>query len=130
MAEAAPCPLLRLQNESPLHWIAVHVSQLLLALVFREDNEIVEPRLPDAAPLRRRLPERHLFRVQRSEQTRKQTAGEALLQGFHHRRRISAGHPISRVLCEKWGFWFSLQCFPSRSGVTLLTDFFTHYLRL
>jgi len=50
MAEAAPQPLLGLQNESPLNRIAMQVTQLFHAFLPGKDNEIVEAALGLAHP--------------------------------------------------------------------------------
>jgi hypothetical protein len=52
---------LRLQNQSAFHGIAMHVAQLLHPLGFREHDEIVEPRLANAAAFDRLLPQRQLI---------------------------------------------------------------------
>jgi hypothetical protein len=46
-SKAAPLPLLRFAHESTLHRIAMHVVQLLDALLRRPHIEIIEAMLPD-----------------------------------------------------------------------------------
>lgn len=53
VTEAGPSPLFGLRYQTPLHRIAVHISQLLDALTFRKNIEIVIAGLPERilAPL-------------------------------------------------------------------------------
>lgn len=46
-AETAPLPLLGFFHQSPLHWVAVYVTELLDVFPFRPHVEIVETFLPD-----------------------------------------------------------------------------------
>jgi hypothetical protein len=47
MPEAGPSPVLRLLDQAPLDWIAMHIAQLLYALLFVMHVEIVIARLPE-----------------------------------------------------------------------------------
>jgi len=59
MTKAAPHPILRARYQPALHRIPVHVVQLLKALVFAPNVEIVIPRLPKVAGVARHQPARH-----------------------------------------------------------------------
>jgi hypothetical protein len=49
MPEAAPSPILGLQNQAPLNRNAVHIPQLFHALFLAEDQEIIKAPLPDVS---------------------------------------------------------------------------------
>lgn len=51
MEEAAPGIVFGLLDESAHDWVAVHVSEFLNALVFREDVEVMVAALPELLPL-------------------------------------------------------------------------------
>ena len=58
MSEAAPYPLLGLQNQTPPNGIVVHVEQLFHAFLFGEHDEIIEATLPNVAHSNGCTPER------------------------------------------------------------------------
>ena len=47
MPEARPCPICRFFNQAPRHRVAVHIPQLLDALLFAMHVEVVIPPLPE-----------------------------------------------------------------------------------
>jgi len=49
IAIAAPSPFLRFEHQAALNRVVVHVAQLLDPLVFGEDDEVIEARLPDVS---------------------------------------------------------------------------------
>ncbi len=83
MPGTAPLPLLRLERESSLHRIGVHVVQLLHLLLFCEHDEIVKSRLPDVAMVESCLPEPILTHVGCRSQFAQEAASEALFDGLH-----------------------------------------------
>jgi len=48
----APAPLLRCDDQASLHWIAMHVAELLHALLGRPYVEVVGASLPERSALR------------------------------------------------------------------------------
>src|SRR5271169_4216099 len=48
----APSPLLRCADQASLHWIAMHISELLHTLLRRPHVEVVGARLPERSALR------------------------------------------------------------------------------
>src|SRR5947207_13103387 len=55
--KTAPCPLLRLERQSALDRIAMHVAQLLHTLAFAPHHKIIEPPLPHVAFVQCVLPQ-------------------------------------------------------------------------
>lgn len=47
MAEARPCPFLRLLHQAPMDWVAMNVTKLFRRLLRIPDIEIVVARLPE-----------------------------------------------------------------------------------
>jgi hypothetical protein len=83
--KTAPSPLLRLQYQAALDWVAMHVAQLFHSLLLRPHIEIIKPRLPDWLRFRRpalriafrpALPSHYSLRI-------------PLFHTLHHARRIT-----------------------------------------
>ena len=49
VSKTTPSPLLRLEHQSTLHRILMHIAKFLRTLVVREHNKIVEAPLPNMA---------------------------------------------------------------------------------
>jgi hypothetical protein len=45
--KAGPRPIFRFRDQPPRHWVAMHIPQLLNALLLGPDVEIIVPRLPE-----------------------------------------------------------------------------------
>jgi hypothetical protein len=90
VTEAAPRPLSWFEDESTLHWIAVHLAEFLDPLLFREYNEVVEARLPDASLGQSCAPQAALARVDARTKLSQKASGESLFKGLHHERRMAA----------------------------------------
>jgi hypothetical protein len=82
----APTPFLRRIHQAPLYWIAMHIPQLLHALLAGPNVEVVKARLPERRAQNSISKKATLARV-RPLLLRQQSAGRALFQHLHHRRR-------------------------------------------
>src|SRR5437870_1397219 len=85
MTEAAPAPLRGFFDQTALHWIAVHVAQLLGEFLRRPYVEVIETGLPES--FRRRVVEESGLRDLATERTH-HPARNTLLQSFDHGREI------------------------------------------
>lgn len=102
MTKTTPAPLLRLQPQPAFCRIAMHVTQLLHALVFREHNEVVEPRVPYAAAFDWLLPERQLARIPAAE-----AATEIIFLKYPAQRKYRT---------RRWEAWLRSRSFGRRSA--------------
>jgi hypothetical protein len=84
VAIAAPEPLLRFEDQSALHRVAVHVAQILHALPLGPNVEIVEAFLPDVSVFERAAPEPELARMAGDADLVEDAGGDALLENLHH----------------------------------------------
>src|ERR1700747_557800 len=85
----APRPLFRFEHQSALHRIAVHITQLLNALLLAEDDKIVEAALPDVTGLERSVPQLALPRVGPQAKLAQPAPRKTLFQSLHYDRRIA-----------------------------------------
>jgi hypothetical protein len=86
MTEVAPKPLLWLLHQFPLHWIAMHIPQLLRSFTLRVNIKIVEAWLPHwhgSGLLMQTL----ILLV--ASATWHNSLGKTLLHALHYRGRIS-----------------------------------------
>jgi hypothetical protein len=84
VAKAAPWPLLGFEHQATLDWVAMHVAQLLHALLFREYHKVIEAVLPNVLLCRNRDPRGFgLLRIRGGEQPAQDAACESLFDGLH-----------------------------------------------
>ena len=90
VAETAPRPLFRFEDQSAFYRIAVHIPQFFHTLFLAEHDEVVETALPDVANFKRRAPQLPLPGIGARTQLAEQTPRKTLLEGLHYHRWISA----------------------------------------
>src|ERR1700733_8632530 len=90
MPGTAPVPLLRRQHQTADSGIAMHVTQLLHALLLGEHDEIVEAMLPNVSLGKRDLPQGGQYGINTGAIAIQQLACERLFQNLYHQGRIAA----------------------------------------